>query len=127
MRRDYERFKAHGAEIVLIGQGDPEQTQAFCREQDVPFPCLADPERKAYAAYGLSAGTLMQVLGPRVWWRGFRTWRSGYSAGKPIGDVRQMPGVFIINRAGIIRFIYRYRDIADNPSSELLLEQLTAI
>lgn len=112
---------------MLIGQGDPEQTQAFCREQDVPFPCLADPERKAYAAYGLSAGTLMQVLGPRVWWRGFRTWRSGYSAGKPIGDVRQMPGVFIINRAGIIRFIYRYRDIADNPSSELLLEQLTAI
>lgn len=37
-----------------------------------------------------------------------------------------MPGVFIIDRAGIIRFIYRYRDIADNPSSELLLEQLTA-
>jgi peroxiredoxin len=118
------RFREHGAEVVLIGQGDVEHTRAFCREQDVPFPCLADPERKAYAAYGLSVGTPLQILGPRVWWRGARALLRGHSAGKPIGDVRQMPGLFLVDRAGIIRFIHRYRDIADNPPPEVLLEQL---
>lgn len=109
---------------MLIGQGNVEQTRAFCREQDVPFPCLADPERTAYVAYGLETGTILQILGPRVWWRGIRAWKAGYSAGKPIGDVRQMPGVFLVDRSGIIRFIHRYRDISDNPPNELLLEWL---
>lgn len=35
-----------------------------------------------------------------------------------------MPGLFLVDRAGIIRFIHRYRDIADNPPPEVLLEQL---
>ncbi len=109
---------------MLIGQGDVEQTRTFCREQGVPFPCLADPERKAYSAYGLEAGTVLQILGPRVWWRGIRAWRAGYSAGRPVGDVRQMPGVFLVDRSGIIRFVHRYRDISDNPPNELLLEWL---
>lgn len=38
-----------------------------------------------------------------------------------------MPGIFIVDRTGIIRFIYRYRDIADNPPNELLLEQLARV
>jgi len=112
---------------VLIGQGGVEQTRAFCQDCAVPFPCLADPERKAYAAYGLGAGTPAQIFGWRVWWRGFHAIRRGYAAGKPIGDVRQMPGIFIVDRTGIIRFIYRYRDIADNPPNELLLEQLARV
>jgi peroxiredoxin len=35
-----------------------------------------------------------------------------------------MPGVFLVDRSGIIRFIHRYRDISDNPPNELLLEWL---
>lgn len=112
---------------MLIGQGDVVQTHAFCRDHAVPFPCLADPQRKAYAAYGLGAGRPTQIFGLRVWWRGLSALRRGYLAGKPIGDVRQMPGLFIVDQQGIIRFIHRYRDIADNPPNEVLLEQLAAL
>jgi len=38
-----------------------------------------------------------------------------------------MPGLFIVDQQGIIRFIHRYRDIADNPPNEVLLEQLAAL
>ncbi len=112
---------------MLIGQGDVPSTRAFCRQHDVPFPCLADPERKAYAAYGLHGATLAQLFGPRVWWRGFSAVVRGYSAGNPVGDIRQMPGVFLVDRQGIIRFIHRYRDIADNPPVALLLRSLSEI
>lgn len=124
MRRDYEEFRRRGAEIVLITQGDERQTESFCRERDLPFPCLADPERKAYAAYGLGHGSLVQVLGPRVWVRGIQAARKGYGMGKPVGDPWQMPGVFVIDRSGIIRFAYYSRDAADNPPNELLLRSL---
>lgn len=124
MRRDYEEFRRRGAEIVVITQGDERQAESFRRERDLPFPCLADPERRAFVAFGLGHGSLTQLLGPRVWGRAIQALRKGYGAGKPVGDTRQLPGVFIIDRSGIIRFAYRSRDAADNPPNDLLLDSL---
>lgn len=124
MRRDYEEFRRRGAEIVVITQGDASQAETFRQSHDIPFPCLADPQRRAYAAYGLSRGSVLQILGPRVWWRGIQAARKGFGLGKPVGDPRQMPGVFIVNREGKICFAYRSRDASDNPPNDLLLASL---
>jgi peroxiredoxin len=42
-------------------------------------------------------------------------------------DYRQMPGVFVIDRTGVIRYAHRNRDVSDNPPNDELLEALAAL
>jgi peroxiredoxin len=110
--------------VVLITQGTPKEAQEFCQSRNLPFLCLSDPKRKAYAPYGLTRGSIGQILGPGIWMSGVKAALKGHHVGKPVGDVFQMPGVFIVDRKGIIRFIHRNRDSSDNPSNEVLLANL---
>ncbi len=83
------------------------------RLEDVPF--ISDPDRELYRALGLPRGSLRQFLGPKVWGRGLRTAlinRRGF--GKPVGDVRQMPGVFVVYRGEVLRS-FLHKTSADKP------------
>ena len=39
-------------------------------------------------------------------------------------DVMQMPGTFVIDTSGIIRYAHRNRDVTDNPSNDAVLAAL---
>jgi hypothetical protein len=45
----------------------------------------------------------------------------GHGIGIPRGDVRQLPGVFIMDTGSRIRFSHFARDPADHPEPEVLL------
>jgi hypothetical protein len=87
--------------------------------------CLADPERKAYAAYGLARASLWQTfLSLKVWRsnRRLQRVRGWNTEWPPKGqDAMQMAGTFVIAPDGRIRLPYYYDDIADHPSADLLL------
>jgi hypothetical protein len=76
---------------------------------------ISDPDRSLYRAFGLKRGALSQLLGWKVWWRGFiagllhRHW-----GGRLKGDGRQMPGVFLLEDGEIIGE-HRHRTAADRP------------
>ena len=38
-----------------------------------------------------------------------------------------MPGVFVIDRKGIVRYAHRNKDVADNPPNDELLDAIAAI
>lgn len=48
----------------------------------------------------------------------------GHGLGLHQGDVRQLPGVFIIDSEGRIRFSHHAKEPADNPQPEVLLAAL---
>jgi hypothetical protein len=48
----------------------------------------------------------------------------GHQIGIPQGDVRQLPGVFIIDTDGSIRFSHHADGPADHPSPDVLLDVL---
>ena len=50
----------------------------------------------------------------------------GHGIGIPQGDVRQLPGVFIIDTDECIRFSHHASGPADHPQVETLLEALRA-
>jgi peroxiredoxin len=115
-----------GLALILVTQGKPAETKAFCEERIPGVTCLADPERKAYRAYGIGRGKLRQT---------FLSWRvlqSNRRLAKRMGwkielppegqDALLMSGVFIIGPDGRIRLPYYYENIADHPPVELLLE-----
>jgi peroxiredoxin len=113
-----------GLTIAAVTQGKPEETLEFCKRHAPGVVCLADPERKAYRAYGLERGGLWQVIfSPQVLLGTLRAWRHGHKTELPPRgqDMMQMSGTFIIGTDGKIRLPYYYNTIADHPLTDLLL------
>jgi peroxiredoxin len=120
----WERIEKAGLEIAVITQGTPALTAAFAKEFAPGLLCLSDPERKAYAAYGLERGNLFQTfLNPKVWSAVARSRKKGYQIEQPPAgqDAMQMSGTFIISTQGRIELPYYYDHIADHPPLDLLL------
>ena len=126
VRDDYPRFQRAGGEVLAVTMGTPEQAAAFRAKLDAPFPMLADAGREAYRAFGLKRGSVNQVLGPKTWLPLTKaTFRAG--VGKPVGDVWQMPGTFVVDRQGIIRYAHYPANQSQRPSNEELLKTLESL
>jgi peroxiredoxin len=118
-------FNQKNLGLAIVTQGTPEAAKAFCDERAPGQLCLADPERKAYQAYGLERATIWQTfLSWRVWQSNKRLKRErGWGTELPPAgqDAMQLAGTFVIAMDGHIRMPYYYDDIADHPSVDLLL------
>lgn len=130
MRHEQAEYVRRGATIGLVTVGNPEETSRFCEDRmlDGPFVCLSDPEKRAYGLYGLSRSNAKELLfSPHLYARGLQAALHGHFVGMPKGDPFQMPGVFIVDEGGWVRFAHRHRDAADNPSNTILLTTLDRI
>ena len=119
-----DKIAQAGLALAVITQGTPEVARLFADEFAPGLLLLADPERKAYEAYGLERGNLFQTfLNPKVWTAVSRSRKKGYRVEPaPAGqDAMQMSGTFIITKDGRIALPYYYDHIADHPPLELLL------
>ena len=118
-------FKEKNLGLVIVTQGTPEEAKAFCAERAPGVTCLADPERKAYQAYGLERANVWQSFLSLNVWRSNRRLKQerGWNTDLPPNgqDAMQMAGTFVIAPDGRIRLPYYYDDIADHPSVDLLL------
>jgi peroxiredoxin len=118
-------IESNGFLLAVVTQGTPQVAKAFCSEHAPGVICLADPERKAYHAYGLERAAFWKVfLSPRTWTSNLRLlrekgWRTEWP---PAGqDALQLAGVFIIGTDGRVRLPYYYEHIADHPPMDLLM------
>jgi len=114
-----------GLALAVVTQAPPDSARIFCDQYAPGVLCLADPNRKAYAAYGLGRGNLRQtLLSGQVWRSNARlNRRRGWKTEVPPAgqDPMLMSGTFIIGTDGRIRLPYYYDNIADHPSVDLLL------
>lgn len=124
-------IEANGLTLVIVTQGTPEEAKTFCADHAPGMMCLADPERKAYRAYGLERANVWQTFfSPRVWASNARLkrekgWRTEWP---PKGqDAMQLAGTFVIGADGKIRLPYYYDDIADHPPVDLLLHGVMGV
>ncbi len=108
-------------------QGNPQQAQALCDRFRAPFPCLADPQRAGYKAFGLRRGSWWEVIGPAAIARGMEAARKGHHIERAIGDVMQLSGTFIIDREGIVRYARYGRHSGDHPQTSELVSALVAM
>jgi len=119
-------LETRGLTLAIVTQGTPESAKAFCTERAPGATCLADPERRAYAAYGLGRGTAYQTLiSPSIWKSNKRLKETkGWKPETPPAgqDAFVMSATFIIGTDGRVRLPYYYEDIADHPPVDLLLK-----
>jgi peroxiredoxin len=124
LRRAEKRFEAAGARVVLAGLGSVEEAAAFKKKLKLPFPLIADPEKKLYTAFDLKRMSPLGLLSPALALRAVSALAAGHGVGRPSGDVLQLPGVFIITTAGRIGFSRYAAHPADHPPPGALLAAL---
>lgn len=131
MQGCYEQIRSRGAELVAIAQGTAQEAERFCRGLGVAFPCLGDPRKDSYRAFGLPRGGLREIL--------LEPMRAGNEAvrkGYPISirgslmrhsDWFQLPGLAVVDRAGIIGYLHRSRHAGDLPPKRDVLQVLETL
>jgi peroxiredoxin len=121
LHNERESFSEAGFNLVLVGLGTKEKAEQFREKFSLSFPIICDPERELYRQYGLKDGSVTDVASPSVLLKGLRAMSLGYRPGIPGGNVMQLPGVFLIDTKGNIRYSYFSRDASDHPPVEDLL------
>jgi peroxiredoxin len=120
-----------GLNLAAVMHASPAEAKTFVSNRAPGLLALADPERKAYHAYGLGRGSMRQtMLSPNVWRSNRRLWVTKRYATElpPAGqDAFQLAGIFIIGTDGRIRLPYYYDDIADHPGADLLLNGVMGV
>ena len=124
MRRNKKKFEKAKARVVLVGLGTPSEADEFAATYNIPFPIVADPEKKLYRKFGLKQMSTLGLLSPSLALKGFTAILGGHGIGMPQGDIRQLPGVFIINTAGQIIFNHIAENPADHPDAATILAAL---
>ena len=109
-------IEGSGTRIVMVHMGDSEAIEKLIEKNGLGgVDRILDCQQRLYKAFGLKRGRLLQLFGPKVLWRGFQ---AGILAGHGIGplsaDSFQMPGLFLLHKAGIVRR-YRHRTASDRP------------
>ena len=62
LQKEYADYTNLGANVVVIGQGEPERAAAYAERNQIPCPVLCDPTFHVYEAYDLLEGGPAQVL-----------------------------------------------------------------
>jgi peroxiredoxin len=128
LRQGYPDFRSAGGEVVCISQGDPKTAKAFSILFDLPFPLLTcGDDLSPYRRYGLKRGSFLELFGPGSIVNGFRALIRGHKQGMPVNDGFQMPGVFIVDTSGTVRFARRHKHAGDNPANGELLQVLETL
>ena len=111
----------------MVGMGTPEESAAFAEKFESPFQLISDPNMSFYKAFGLRSASTMELLSPSLAIKAIASMAQGYSVGKPVGDIGQLPGVFIIDTKGDIVFSHIAEDAADHPKVETITTALNKI
>lgn len=116
LARQREQIEGAGLRIALVHMQDEAEGESFFRPYGLDdVPRFSDPRQQLYQAFDLSLGTLRQLFGVRIWWRGFVSAilrRHGF--GKIRANGFRMPGVFIVHQGRIVQ-AHRHATADDRP------------
>jgi peroxiredoxin Q/BCP len=100
LRDRYGEFETRGAEIIAIAPDTLETARTYFQSNDIPFPCLPDPERKVFREYDVKSAMI---------------------------SLGQRPGLFVIDKEGIVRYAHLGGQQWEIPTVDETLKQLDAL
>ena len=129
LAQEYSSYTELGANVIVIGQGEPARAAAYAERYHLPCPVLCDPTFQAYRAYDLLEGKPSQV----VFDASDEHLRCDLKAGREMAQSRhgteratvdspwQLPGEFVVDKNGVVRLAYRYQYCEDWPNPLVLV------
>ena len=100
MRHDYARFQDRETEVLAVVNDSAENGRHYFAKFDVPFPGLVDEDHAVYDRYDVASKTM---------------------------SLGQRPGLFIVDKEGLVRFAYVGSQQWQIPPNSRVLAQLDAL
>ncbi len=100
MRADIDQYERAGAAVVAIAPDTAEGVARFTRENDYPFPLLADAEHEVFDAYDVI---------------------------NKLSSLGQRPAVFVVDQKGVVRFDSIGTQQWQIPSNDAVLAVVTSL
>ena len=79
MAEQHEEFTRAGVEVMAVLNDSPEHARAYFQQHPIPFPCLIDPAHTVYDRYQVES---------------------------KVHSLGQRPGLFVIDREGVVRYAH---------------------
>lgn len=100
MRDRYNEFEERGAQLLAIAPDTLENAQRYFEANDIPFPCLPDRDRQMFRQYDVKSAMI---------------------------SVGQRPGLFVIDKEGVVRYAYLGWQQWEIPTVDETLAELDAL
>ena len=120
-----DEIRSAGADLILLGNGRPDQAAAFARDQAPGVTVLTDPSLRTYRALGLRRGVLA-TLGPGSAIAAAGALLRGHRQTATAGDAWQQGGLAVVGPGGRLLFVQLNRDAGDRPDLEGALSAVAA-
>ena len=125
-------YRDAGANVVVIGMGEPERARAYADRHGLDCTFLCDPDRVAYGTYGLLEGGPAQILfdAPDEFLRRDERAARDLQASRAgteralVDDPWQLPGEFVVGPDGTLALTYRYQWCEDYPDPRVLVSSI---
>jgi hypothetical protein len=100
--------------VLFVHQGTVVEGDEFFSARWAQASAISDPGLELYKAFGLLKAGMKELFAPKVLACGLRAAGKGHLVGKPIGDLKQMPGFFVVEGNRIVKE-HRSEEISDHP------------
>jgi len=129
LEKHRDELTAAGFNLLAVGLGEPKHAERYCGKLAPHLTCFADTVNEGYYAWGLRQGTMaeMRAQGFNILKASAKAMLDGQFQGAATGDIYMLPGTFIIDRGGIIRYAYYSQYAGDDPSIEVLIHEASAL
>lgn len=112
------------ATIAVVTFADPARLAAYRDHLDVPFPIVADLDRRLYRLVGAERGTTRQVWSLGTVRMYVRLLRQGRRLRRPTEDIHQLGADAVIGRDGAVRYLSLPASPDSRPPISELIEAL---
>ena len=123
MRDVYPEIQRQGAELIAIGNGQPQFVQGFIEDESIPFPVYTDPKRVTYKALGFTRG-IGATFKLATLKSGIRAASAGHRQHALQGDPWQQGGLVVVSTMGDILYHHINKDAGDHAPIEDVLKVL---
>lgn len=116
IRKQLDEIEKMGTQVILVHMVDPAAANSELQPYDLArLEHVSDPESLLYKGFGLLRGSFWQLFGPKTLLRGIKAgiFRK-HGLGAAMGDIFQMPGIFLIHRGRVIKEYY-HQTACDTP------------
>lgn len=100
MRDRYDEIQQRGAEVIAIAPDTVDNARTYFEREDLPFPCLPDPDRAVFRQYDVKSAMI---------------------------SLGQRPGLFVIDKDGVVQYAYLGFQQWEIPTVDDTLAELDAL
>lgn len=118
-------FEAAGSNVIIISFGKKDGAERWLETSGCSFPMYLDRERNLYQKFSLpkSMKQVWTIKSMTHYAEYVRQGRKFFNSEEG-DDPHQLGGDFVVNKNGVVRFIYRSKSPMDRPALDDLLAVL---